>query len=416
MNPFGEQKGIFSMNSVIKAWQEKVLKRGAKARPDGWPSQTGAIPNGRRQTLDQMIQENNYRLWYIKRDSTLEGTLTDDELETILRIRANAEDPAYLPSVAEEKAYFEASAAAARLIGGRRPETIEVYARVERKKRWTPLFSAYIFLGISLAAALLSHGYQSAVNRQMEIMRAEREKYIEHGQTLTKDGTDMYETMSAMCQQTLRYLTAAEQLDRYLPWVETPAPDDEILRPSSTAARPGICGVLSDAVRSNMVLAPPRITDDPNDKIEERRAAYKKDKEAVLACFGEYQMMEKWTRTLLDSAETMVNLFNLLLLPALFAALGALTSSIRVADARFKAMTLSRIDQVALISRVLLGTVAGATVGIVFNASATDSLSSGLTELGLAFAFGYAVDIFFNLLDSIKSGLSANADRRPGSS
>lgn len=401
------------MNRTIKAWQARVLGK-APANGDDQRAENGA-KRGRRKALDQIIEENDQRLWYINRGKSEEISLPDETLRLLLDVRAKANDPDYYPLLDEETAYFNATAEAARLIGDRRPETIEVYAQVERKQRWTPLFSAYIFLGASLLLALLSHGYQSAVGRQMEIMRAEREKYIEHGQTLTKDGIDMYATMSDMCQQTLRYLTAAEQLDRYLPWVATPKRDDTINRPSSTSPRPGICGVLSDAVRSNMVLAPPRLNGGPEGDIKIRRAAYMKDKDAVLASFGDHQMMEKWTRTLLDSAETTVNLFNLLLLPALFAALGALTSATRAADARFKAMTLSRIDQVGLISRVLLGTVAGATVGIVFNAEATDTLSSGLTELGLAFAFGYAVDIFFNLLDSIKSGLGTSDDKRTSS-
>lgn len=366
---------------------------------------------GRRKALDQVIDENDQRLWYINRDKSTEMSLDDADLRLLLDVRAKANDPDYYPPLDEETAYFKATAEAARLIGNRRPETIEIYAKVERRECKTPLRYLYYFLGLSLLIALASQGYQAAVSRQLDSMRVEREKYIESGQALTKDGIDMYLTMSDMCQQTLRYLTAAEQLDRYLPLADTPAkgPPDRI---SSTAARPGMCGVLSEAVKNNRKLAPPRVTEQPNAEYDNLLRNYQQDKAIVLQKAGDYRIMEKWTRQLLDSAETTVNLFNLLVLPTVFAALGALTSATRAADARFKAMTLSRIDQVGLISRVLLGIVAGATVGIVFNANATGTISSGLTELGLAFAFGYAVDIFFNLLDSIKSGLGTGDEKR----
>ncbi len=398
------------MNRIIKAWQAKILGKANAGR--NVTARSGKGVRGRRETLDQMIEENNQRLWYITRDRNIDANFADEHLQTLLDIRAKAEDPNYLPTLEEETAYFKATTAAARLIGDRRPETIEIYAQVERKNRITPLKYVYWLLGLSLLIALLSHGYQAAVSRQLEIMKAERDKYIEAGQTLTKEGTDMYLTMSAMCQQTLRYLTAAEQLDRYLFWVNTPPPDDTTNRASSSAPRPGMCGVLSDAVKKDRVLTPPRLTENQSNNYNALLATYQKDKKEVLASVSEYQMMEKWTRYLLDSAETTVNLFNLLVLPTMFAALGALTSATRSADARFKAMILSRIDQVGLISRVLLGIVAGATVGIVFNANATETISSGLTELGLAFAFGYAVDIFFNLLDSIKSGLGTNGNKQ----
>ena len=59
--------------------------------------------------------------------------------------------------------------------------------------------------------------------------------------------------------------------------------------------------------------------------------------------------------------------------------------------------------------------VGGATIGIVFSANTLDR-TSGLTVLGLAFAVGYAVDLFFNLLDGIKIGLGGSKAPPPQSS
>jgi hypothetical protein len=92
----------------------------------------------------------------------------------------------------------------------------------------------------------------------------------------------------------------------------------------------------------------------------------------------------------------------------LYALLGALTAAARTANEKFKSMTLTRVDNISIGARVLLGLVGGATIGILFS---TDTLqgASGLTVLGLAFAVGYAVDLFFNLLDAIKVGLGGSA-------
>ena len=84
-----------------------------------------------------------------------------------------------------------------------------------------------------------------------------------------------------------------------------------------------------------------------------------------------------------------------------------MTSFIRSMNADFRAMTLTRVKGIGLGSRVLLGMVGGATIGIVFSADTLQG-ATGLTVLGLSFAVGYAVDIFFNLLDGIKIGLGGS--------
>ena len=108
------------------------------------------------------------------------------------------------------------------------------------------------------------------------------------------------------------------------------------------------------------------------------------------------------------------SLLKLFLLPILYALLGALTSAVRTANHEFKSMTLTRVDGISLGAHVLLGVVGGATIGIVFRADTLEG-TAGLTVLGLAFAVGYAVDLFFNLLDGVKIGLGGSAKPTPKS-
>ena len=111
-------------------------------------------------------------------------------------------------------------------------------------------------------------------------------------------------------------------------------------------------------------------------------------------------------------AELYDSILSLVIMPMLYALLGALTAAVRTANSDFISMTLTRVDGISLGARVLLGVVGGATIGIVFSADALEG-AAGLTVLGLAFAVGYAVDLFFNLLDGVKIGLGGSARTRP---
>ena len=107
----------------------------------------------------------------------------------------------------------------------------------------------------------------------------------------------------------------------------------------------------------------------------------------------------------LAAARSLSQFFGALVVPGLFAFLGALAAAIRTADARMQNLTLTPLDDAGRRTRVVLGTVAGASVGIVL--ANTDALadSSGLTLIGLSFVVGYAVDVFFNLIDGVKLSL-----------
>jgi hypothetical protein len=89
------------------------------------------------------------------------------------------------------------------------------------------------------------------------------------------------------------------------------------------------------------------------------------------------------------------------IIPLLFALLGTLAAAIRSLNDEFKGMTLTELANTYRRPRVLLGMVGGAIIGIIFSAEKLEGVS-GLTLIGLAFVVGYAVDLLFDLLDSIK--------------
>ena len=176
------------MNNTVRAWQEKMMGQD-KPIPVG-SSNDADLADNRLATMSRMIADNNHRLWYICRHKEPDPKFPEGDLQTLLDFRAKAEDPAFTPTVDEEKAYYKATNSAARFIGDRRPETIRIFAEVQRDERSTPLKFVYYILGISLLIALISHGYQAAVNRQMVSMQTERSAYIESGRLLITGEAD----------------------------------------------------------------------------------------------------------------------------------------------------------------------------------------------------------------------------------
>ncbi len=426
------------MNPIVKAWQEKVLRKGVKA-PAGHSAASRTLTPEQKRQRDyflQMIWENDQRIWYLTRHKELATPPDKEAIAILLNLRLQFRAPDFTPTLEQEREYYQATNIVARLIGERRPETIHVVAEVQRGNRSSPLKYYFWSLVVYLIFALVGQGYQAAISRQISVMQTQMKLYLEEGTKLTQFGQDLSRSLSSMCEHTYRYRTAAEQLSWYIFWVKvTDKSESDITRDSSAdfenarnasifpnmtgesqPNRPGICQVLVKAVDSNTPISPPyveRLTQDEQIKAIE---IYWTKTSEIRTQIKAVHLVQPWSRKILDSAETIENLLNFLILPTVFAALGALTNATRVADEKFKAMTLSKVDRLGLISRILLGVVSGATVGIVFNAQQELSDRSGLTELGLAFAFGYSVDIFFNLLDGIKNSVGATGDRRPPSS
>lgn len=417
------------------------------------PSHNPANPQNA-DDFKKIADDNDQRIWYITRYSTADNEFPSEKLQTLItfknRIRNN--DTNFTDQ--EELEYRIATIAAARFIGARRPETIREFAAIQRREINNRYHQWYWVLGFTLIIALLFYGYQALISRQVTEMKTQVSSYVKEGQVLVNGTDDIGAILSRMCQQTLNYRTASAQLSRFLFWVSDPkSKDDELLKETQTgspsgisdsddleARRPGACSVLAATARkvppqdttalpsandtsnangnSNGKLPqfprPVRIKTDGTPEFDpEEFKAYWSNPVVVMAreAAVDAQLTTLKTREAMSRGETAAEFLNMLALPLLFALLGALTAALRTANARLKAMTLTRIDNGGLIAKVLLGVVAGTTVGIVFSTSADMAGASGLTQLGLAFVLGYAVDIFFNLLDAVRTGLGSNRER-----
>jgi hypothetical protein len=93
------------------------------------------------------------------------------------------------------------------------------------------------------------------------------------------------------------------------------------------------------------------------------------------------------------------------ILPLLYGLLGAFASVVRAIGLAVQNAQFSSASGLIYTLKVPLGALVGATIGIVIDAQTLASVA-GLTSLGLAFGFAYAVDVFFSFLDELMSRLS----------
>ena len=103
--------------------------------------------------------------------------------------------------------------------------------------------------------------------------------------------------------------------------------------------------------------------------------------------------------------------FAQFVLPLLYGMLGALAGIVRALGTAVKDAKYSPASGLIYTLKVPLGALVGATIGIVIEAKTLASVA-GLTSLGLAFGFAYAVDIFFSFLDELMARLSGKKGER----
>ncbi|MFO1039549.1 MAG: hypothetical protein U1E45_22110 [Geminicoccaceae bacterium] len=87
-------------------------------------------------------------------------------------------------------------------------------------------------------------------------------------------------------------------------------------------------------------------------------------------------------------------------LPFAFGLLGAIASVVRSLSISVDSVTYVSSNRVLYLLRIPLGALAGATVGLLFEERSLATIA-GLTTLGIAFAVGYAVEVFFAALDGL---------------
>jgi len=348
-----------------------------------------------------IINDNEARLWFITKygKDHFEGP----ELKTLIEVRKRFRDDRDTQlTVDEEIAYRKATMAAVTFLGERQPEAIRLYAASERRtgtaedrKRPNPLkMWMFTILGV-LVISLLSNGYQSLLGNQVQLMKQTRAAYVEEVSKLStaNDPNVLAQHLAVMCEQTLVYRASAHRLHRLLLDGDEPA----------TPHQNGGGQTAQKAVDQKDFSACDLIRRPHSVGIEERVA---KAREAKLAPAAVHDARLK--------AELIDSFLSLVVLPIGYALLGALTAAIRTVNAEFRAMTLTRVEGINVWARVFLGLVGGATIGILFSSSTLEG-AGGLTVLGLSFAVGYAVDLFFNLLDAVKVGLGGSVKQAPES-
>ena len=340
--------------------------------------------------IKAIVNDNDARLWYITKFG--QDKFGENHLKQLVEMRNKfRKDPEHSISDTEEVEYRKATMAATQFLGDRNPEAIRLYADVQRKKASNPLKIWLWGLGIALFFALCSNGYKTVISDQIQRMKETRSQYIEEMTRLALPDNNLANGLSRMCELTLVYRAAASQLIILLRPLK--------LEPSADTAYspPGVCRVIQGV------------------DIKEFETDGSAANQQVIEDARKSEFATTEDRAVRVKAELINGLLNLFVLPMLYALLGALTSAIRTANKDFISMTLTRVDGINLGSRVLLGVVGGATIGSVFSANTLDR-TTGLTVLGLAFATGYAVDLFFNLLDGIKIGLGGSKAPPPQSS
>lgn len=101
-------------------------------------------------------------------------------------------------------------------------------------------------------------------------------------------------------------------------------------------------------------------------------------------------------------AEKTIKSINIYLVPIICGILGVCSYILRSISDEIKNYTFTKESRIRFRLRVPLGCLAGAIAGLIFDSTKTQ-ITSVLPPIGLAFALGYSVEIFFALIDSILS-------------
>jgi len=124
---------------------------------------------------------------------------------------------------------------------------------------------------------------------------------------------------------------------------------------------------------------------------------------------------------LLDLQENLNRIIENYLIPMLGAFLGVAVYIIRDTNERLESVALSPMDADGYWPRILLGLVAGLTIGWIAPTSTAstagvvtpDALGvlQNLSKTAIAFVVGYSIEVLFNILDAIKVALGVREDK-----
>ena len=133
---------------------------------------------------------------------------------------------------------------------------------------------------------------------------------------------------------------------------------------------------------------------------EEAKLCLDRDINDAVKNLNQLRVVDDRTQMIISWATKVREVVGQFILPLLYGALGAVTSIIRELSISIRQIRYSRAFVVEYGLKIPLGALAGATVGLLITPE-TLNTASGLTILGIAFGFGYSVDVFFSLLDGL---------------
>ena len=99
------------------------------------------------------------------------------------------------------------------------------------------------------------------------------------------------------------------------------------------------------------------------------------------------------------SAQFVIDLLQIYLLPLLYGCLGAYAFTLRTVSLALKEEVFTRKDGFNYNLRIILGAVSGIAIGLFFNGD-NDSIEGSFSPMALAFLVGYNVEVLFSLLDN----------------
>lgn len=107
------------------------------------------------------------------------------------------------------------------------------------------------------------------------------------------------------------------------------------------------------------------------------------------------------------SAENMVTMLQVYFLPLLYGWLGASSYVLRQLIQEIRAKTYRRAMNRAFFIRVVLGVVAGLSIGWFYYRPESDAGGAHVTPLALSFLAGYSVEVLFSAMDKFISAFGA---------
>lgn len=129
---------------------------------------------------------------------------------------------------------------------------------------------------------------------------------------------------------------------------------------------------------------------------------------------GDANSVEATNDNLLATSRLKLEILSTYLLPLLYGLLGACAYVLRSVTAEVKAEVFSRTSDVSYRLRLMLGLVAGLSIGWFLHPTEKDAgLLASLSPLALAFVAGYSVELLFAALDRIVNAFSSKGDTEP---